>query len=282
MAGISLAYEAAHQRRPHFWLPRRYTEKMQWRKLFDLNPNFAMLSDKLAVREFIESRVGVEYLVPLRWSGMPTAIPFELLEPPYVVKSTHASGHVIIVKPGEQIDTSDIREQAAAWLKICHGTRFHEPGYVGVPRRIIVEKMLAGATGGPPDEVRLFVFDGKVRVVNTVIVEAGILRNGAFHTPDWKRLGWYFSRWIDRPFPPPQRLGDMIRIAENIGAGFDHVRVDIYDCGAQIHVGEVTLYSWSGNARFTPDEADFALGAHWRLRRPLWRAGLAVLFRRRP
>jgi Ser/Thr protein kinase RdoA (MazF antagonist) len=73
----------------------------------------------------------------------------------------------------------------------------------------------------------------------------------------------------------------MIRAAERIAAGFDHLRVDFYDCGDRIHIGEVTVYPWSGLSRFNPDEADAMLGAYWTIRRPLRRAAMAILLRRR-
>lgn len=38
--------------------PRRFTEKMQWRKLFDLDPIYLVLSDKIASREYVAQRVG--------------------------------------------------------------------------------------------------------------------------------------------------------------------------------------------------------------------------------
>jgi hypothetical protein len=269
-------YRGAHKRLPNLAAPRRFTEKIQWRKLFDHNPYFTVLCDKLAVRDFIAGRAGPEFLIPLLWSGQPEAIPFDALEPPYVLKSTHASGQIIMVLGGEPIDREQIRAKAAAWLKSCYGTSHNEPGYINVPRRLMIERTLTTATGATPEEIRVFVFDGKAAILNTVLVEAGKIRNGAFHTPDWRRLDWHITRWLDRPFPPPERLHDILRTAEKLGAGFDHIRVDFYNCGTKIHIGEITLYAWSGLARFTPDEADFLLGNHWKIPNPLRRATKAL------
>jgi hypothetical protein len=276
-------YRRHHGRAPRLFAPVRYTEKIQWRKLFDLDPAYAVLSDKLAVRGVIAARAGEQLLIPLLWSGDdPDAIPFERLERPYVLKSTHASGHVMIVGPEDAIAPDDLRARARDWLDHCHGTHMHEPAYVRVPRRLMIERRLTRPDGGAPGEIRLFVFGGRVAIANTVFVEDGRMRNGAFHTPDWRRLDWHFSRRLDdREFPRPPRLDQMIRAAERIGAGFDHVRVDFYDCADRIHVGEVTVYPWSGLSRFNPDEADGLLGGYWTISRPRWRAAMAILLRRR-
>ncbi len=273
------AYTRAHGRSPNLLRPRRYTEKMQWRKIFDFNPLFPIFCDKIAVREFIAARVGGEQLIPLLWSGAPADIPFDRVARPFFLKSTHSSGQVIMIGRDDSPDRAAIRARAERWLATDHATTFDEPGYGPVPPRLMIEETVATADGARPEEVRLFVFDGKVAVINTVFVEDGRIRNGAFHTPDWTRLNWHFTRSVERPFPKPLRLHDMVTLAERIGEGLDHVRVDFYDCGDRIWIGEITIYSWSGFSRLCPDEADLELGAHWRLPALGWRAILGALVR---
>lgn len=274
------AYARAHGRVPHLLWPRRYTEKMQCRKLFDFNPLFPILCDKLAAREYIVARVGREHLIPLLWSGVPANIPFDGVEKPYFLKSSHSSGQVLMVDRDDTPDPAAIRARTEGWLAINHGLTYDEPGYGPVPPRLMIEKTITTAHGGRPDEVRLFVFSGKVAVINTVFVENGKIRNGAFHTPDWTRLNWHFTRVVDRAFPKPTRLHDMIRIAERLGEELDHVRVDMYDCGDHIWIGELTIYSWSGYSRLKPDDADLALGSYWRTPAPGWRDLVSAVFSR--
>jgi len=281
IARVRATYASVHLRAPRLLAPRRFTEKIQWRKLFDMNPVFANLSDKFAVRSYIASCVGSEFLVPLLWSGAPHDIPFEQLRAPFVLKSNHASGQYIMISSDDDVDAAALWARAAEWLSEPFGIWRDEPGYVPVPPRIMIEKTVMTDDGARPEELQMFVFDGKVAVINTVFVEDGQIRNGAFHTPDWSRLDWHFSRLLEREFQRPRRLGDMIEIAERLGRGLDHVRVDFYDCGDRIYVGEMTLYAWSGHARFNPDEADLLLGAHWRIRSPFRRAVTAVSFGRR-
>ena len=137
---VRAAYAHAHNgRKPRLLRPRRFTEKMQWRKLFDLNPIYAVISDKLAVRDFIATRVGTDVLVPLLWVGNdPSAVPFDAFDPPYVIKSTHASGRVLIVRQRQDADVDAAVATFRDWLGTCYGTTKDEPGYVPVPRRLMV------------------------------------------------------------------------------------------------------------------------------------------------
>ncbi len=278
---VSEAYVRAHRRRPRLLAPQQFTEKIQWRKLFDMNPLFAVLSDKLAVRLFVTERVGDACLIPLLWSGSADDIPFDRLQPPYVLKSNHASGNYIMVGAEAELRPDELRAQGRQWLAYSFGLVQDEPGYVPIIPRLMIEETITTDSGERPEEVRFFMFDGKAAVINTVFIENDLIRNGAFHTPDWTRLDWHFSRVVDREFSRPKRFSDMLEIAERLAAGIDHVRVDFYDCGERIYVGEMTLYSWSGMSPFSPDEADLSLGAHWRIRHSLLRAASAVLFGRR-
>jgi hypothetical protein len=274
---VRAAYIKAHGRAPDLVRPRRFSEKMQWRKLFDLDPRYAIFCDKLATRRFIADRLGEAVLPPLLWSGAPDEIPFDRLAPPYVLKSTHGSGHVVMVTADDVADREAMRAQGGSWLGRDHGAEYDEPGYSAVPRLLLVERAVTGPAGERPTEVRFFLFDGEIAVINTVFIEDGRVRNGAFHRPDWTRLDWHFTRFVDRPFPPPHHFKEMARMARLLGAGFDHIRIDFYDGGERFWVGEMTLYSWSGHVTFNPDEADFALGDAWRLRRPFRRAAMTVL-----
>jgi TupA-like ATPgrasp len=269
-----------HGRKPRLLRPGRFTEKMQWRKLFDLNPIYAVITDKLAVRDFIAERVGAQVLVPLLWIGDdPAAVPFDALDPPYVIKSTHASGHVLLVRKRQDADADTAVATFREWLSACHGIAKDEPAYIPVPRRLMVEQMLLGADGSPPLERRFYVFDGRVRFLQTIFRDEDGLHHRAFHGREWHPLDWYLKT-PNQPelCPKPKRYEEMVAIAECLGKGFDHLRVDMYEGDNNIWVGELTLYSWSGLEAFTPDEADSLAGSYWSLQQPTQRAFKAILF----
>jgi hypothetical protein len=51
-------HAGCHQREPSLFSPRPYTGKTPRRKLFDANPLFRILGDKLAVPAYISARAG--------------------------------------------------------------------------------------------------------------------------------------------------------------------------------------------------------------------------------
>ena len=280
---IRQKYRQTHGRALALFRPHRFTEKIQWRKLFDLDPIYAIFCDKLAVRDYIAMRVGTELLLPLLWTGTdPGDLPFDDLDPPYVIKSTHASGHTLIVGARDGLDVAQARETMRGWLSQDYGASADEPGYTPVPRCLMVERQVFGPNGERPLERRMFVFGGRVRIINTIVVIDDAVRNGAFHTPDWRRQNWILnSPLLPRQFARPERLDDLIAAAERVAEGLEHVRVDFYDCGQRIYIGEITCYSWSGMAQFGTDEADQTLGSYWKIRAPMTRAAVTMLSRPR-
>jgi hypothetical protein len=201
---VRYAYAQAHDgRRLRLVRPERYTDKMQWRKLFDLNPLYAVITDKLAVRRFVAKRVDPDVLVPLLWSGAdPMAIPFDTLKPPYVVKSTHASGHVMLVKNKQTIDVDAACNMFRNWLMTCYGTEHNEPGYIQVPRRLIVERMLLCSDGSAPIEHRFFALMAKFASYKQRIETLKGLVTARFRAKTGSHLTGICSLRIDLSFSP--------------------------------------------------------------------------------
>jgi hypothetical protein len=130
-------------RRLHLFRPRRFTERMQWRKLFDLDPIYAVFSDKVATCEYVAQRVGSDAVVPMLWLGSdPAALPLETLPAPYIIKRSHGSGWNIVVRENDPMDYDAMRVQLGRWLADDYGYQQIESGYSAVPPRLLVEPLL--------------------------------------------------------------------------------------------------------------------------------------------
>lgn len=273
------AYRRVFGRFPNLLKPQRFTEKIQWRKLFDLNPLYAVLSDKIAAKDFITARVGAQWVPPLLWTGdNPDEVPFDQLKPPYVLKCNHGSGLNVIVTDPAKLDRENARQKLGAMLAHSHGRPMREPGYIPIRPQLLAEHLMLETDGLPPLEHKVFVFDGRARIVWTIVVDADRSRSDAVHTLDWRPLHWCsYNKLYDGALSRPEQLDKFIDLAEAIGAGLDYVRVDIYEWRKRPMVGELTLYNVSGLSRIYPDDADFILGSWWKLPHPARRAVVPIL-----
>jgi teichuronopeptide biosynthesis TupA-like protein len=275
------SYRKAFGRYPNLLRPRRYTEKLQWRKLFDLNPAFSVVSDKIAMRDFVTACIGGEFLPPLLWQGdNADDIPFSSLAPPYILKCNHASGPDFraIVETPAGLDTAKVRARLRAGLARNFGRETRQPGYAPIRPRLLAERLMLEPDGTPPAEHKVFVFNGRARFIQTVTVTADRGRFDSFHDRDWRPLPWTgINPRLGRPLERPQLFDELLALSERLGAGLDHVRVDFYVWRGRPAVGEMTLYNWNGLRSFDPPESDVILGGWWTLPKPLRRALKSLL-----
>jgi hypothetical protein len=277
-------YRRAHGRYPSLFRPRRFSEKIQWRKLFDPSPLYSVFCDKLACRDFIEARLGPGHLPPLLWSGDdPAALPLERLPVPFVVKCAHGSGMNVFVDDPTRADFADIRGRVRAWQAHNYGRAAQEPGYAPVRPRLLIEPWLTEDDGSLPVEYKFFLFDGRVALIMVRLNADPETHSNWFMRADGEPVDVRFDapRHPGR-FKPPRNLDAMLAIAERLGAGFDHIRVDLLVARDRIYVGELTVYSFGGMSPSEPASFDLELGRAWRIEAPLRRALLAVLGMARP
>ena len=99
--------------------PQRYTEKLQWIKLYDRRDDYTMMADKYAVRKYVADTIGEEYLIPLLgvWDR-PEDIDFSSLPEQFVMKCNHDSGGIIMCKDKAKLDVEKTRKYLAERLKL--------------------------------------------------------------------------------------------------------------------------------------------------------------------
>jgi hypothetical protein len=134
----------------HYWprlrKPRSFSEKIWSRMLFDRDPRWVLISDKLRMRTYVAEKVGSEYLVPLLWSDMdPTRIPWETLPSKFVIKASHGCGYNLIVRDKRQLEREPVRRQLNKWLHANYGETSGlgtEWCYRHIPPALVVEEFL--------------------------------------------------------------------------------------------------------------------------------------------
>lgn len=243
----------------------RYTEKMQWEKLFDCNPLKVVLADKIKVRDWVSNRIGKEYLIPLLgvWNNT-EEIDFDLLPKSYVLKTNHGSGTNIIVKDKDKIIQKRVKRILDDWMNIDYAfyTGF-EMHYSLIQRKILAEKYIETNTGELQD-YKFLCFNG---IPYFCWVDIGRYSN---HTRNVYNLNWELQPWnqerysiykgiIERPI----NFDKMIQIAKILCKEFSHVRVDLYNVNGKIYFGEMTFTNGCGFDRIIPDKYDFDLGKLW-------------------
>ena len=253
---IRLLYRENMGRRLNLHDPATFTEKLQWMKLHDRNPLYTTLADKYAVREFVKMKAGEQYLARLLGVyGSFDEIPFGSLPERFVLKCAHDSGSGVICRDKAALDMGAARRKMSRALRANYYYASREWPYRGAVPRIIAEEYLEdGAPGGLRD-YKIFCFGGKAEYVQ-VHLNRETCHTANAYDRDWNFVDEQFSNFPhdeNVAVPRPERLDEMLWLAETLSEGLPFVRVDLYHLPERIVFGEMTFYPAGGMGRFASE-----------------------------
>lgn len=250
--------------------PQRYSEKLQWYKLHDKNPEMIRCVDKYEVRSYVAEK-GLAHILNtcIGVYDRVEDIDFDSLPRQFAAKDTLGGGgnDVAIIKDKASADLAALRSRMKDWTdKPAHiaGGGREWPYYSGKEHRIIIENYLEEPNGDLRD-YKFLCFGGKVAyIVYDCDRFTDHKRN--IYDKDWRYIKVDTDHeCFEDSIPKPENLEEMKQIAETLSAGFPHVRVDLYNVNGKIYFGELTFFPWSGYVQFSPDTFDFDVGSRFAL-----------------
>lgn len=248
--------------------PRRYTEKLQWYKLYYRDPLMAQCVDKYAVRTYVEQCGLHDILNPIYGVyDVPEQVRWEELPDRFVAKDTLGGGgnDVIICRDKSKLNRERFYAELSRWVTPVHGKH---PGrewvYDNAKHRILIEKLIdSDPKEGGLIDYKFFCFNGKPEYLYVIAdrklgqdAEMGIFSREFCKLPV-QRVG---ERKLERSVSKPINYEEMILCAEKLSGSFPHARVDLYNQDGKIIFGEITFFNASGYMMFDPDEFDLSMG----------------------
>lgn len=250
----------------NFEEPRTYNEKLMWMKLYYENPLITKCADKFAMKDYVSTIVGEEYVVPVikSWTN-PDHINFDELPDQYVIKVNWSSGYLKVVKDKSQIDTEELRKQIRKWIKPYRNSYYQtfNWGYKNMPPMIFAEKYIEQKDEQVYD-YKFFCFGGKAEClfIATDRIDKEKDTTFDFYDMDFNPLPITYGHHahVPEPHQKPKYFEKMKEIAEKLAKPFPHVRVDFYENEDNLYVGEMTFYSGGAILPFEPFSWDEKYG----------------------
>lgn len=250
--------------------PRSFNEKIMWSKLYYQDPLITKCCDKFAVKEYVTETIGSQYIVPniAQWDN-PDDINFDELPDQFVLKVNWSSGYNIICNNKADLDQENTRRQLKKWMKPDRNAyyQFFNWGFKHMKPVVYAEKYIEQVDGQVYD-YKFFVFDGKVEMLFIATDRSTKSQlTFDFFDRDFNPLGFtYGGTKHANPLPEkPKNFEKMIELAEKLAKPFPFVRVDFYEVGDEIMLGEMTFYSGGGLLPFDPVEWDYKIGEWYKL-----------------
>lgn len=244
--------------------PTRFTEKLQWIKLFYRLPILTTLVDKEQVKPHVAKIIGEEHLIRTLgvWNSF-KEIEFDKLPNKFVLKTTNGGGgtSVVICRDKDHLDIDMAKRTIERSLRQDIYKHFREWPYKNVSHRIICEEYKEDDSGELRD-YKFFCFNGVPKVM-LLASNRYTAHNFNYYDMDFNKLpitsvaGSQSSEELKRP----DTFEEMKAIASKLSNGFPHVRVDLYSCEGKVYFGEMTFFDSSGYDNMSSDEWDLKFGS---------------------
>lgn len=270
---IKLQYFASLGRRLNLKNPQRFTEKLDWYKLYYRDPLMTQCADKYELRFYLQEK-GYGQYVPKLYQVCNTFddIDFESLPNCFAIKCNNGSGTNLFIKEKADINIDELRATVESWHEVNTINIGREWAYHNIKQKIVVEELLVSQDGTQIDDLndyKILCFNGKAKVI-CLDMDRHTEHKRNFYDIEWNNLNILSDcPNCTKDLPKPYGFEKMLEISQKIAKDFPFVRVDFYSLNQKIYIGELTFYPWSACVQFTPDSFDFELGKYFTLPAPL-------------
>ena len=262
---IALDYRRVFGTWPDLKHPKTYSEKLQWLKLYDRQPIYKTLADKLLVRNYVAERLGEGYMFPLlgvydRYED----IDFGALPDRFVLKPNHSSGDIFFCEDKKGINHKELRRAVRCWMRYDYYPEHREWQYKGIKRKILCEQYMTDRTYGLPLNYKFLCFNGEPFIF---FISSATLaeKNYSFFDMDLKRVPAHEKYRIWESFEKPEGFDELVRIVRELSAPFIYMRMDMYLIEGKPYVGEFTNHGASGLIKWEPEFYNLYLGSKLKL-----------------
>ncbi|HNX16421.1 MAG TPA: ATP-grasp fold amidoligase family protein [Bacilli bacterium] len=262
---VSFQYQYITHHKLNLKNPVRYTEKLQYLRLFAYpkDPLVIQCAGRVGVRDYVKSRGFCDKIIPIygifdRFDD----IDFNSLPNQFVMKCSHGCAFNYICRDKNNINIPALRNLFTQWLRTNYGKKTVEMHYSPIKPQIIIEEYLMEEGQPLPVEYKIHVFNGHAKYMYVVTGRGKDIRYNNYYI-DWIPFdGAQFNGWkkTDYPLRKPDHWDDMIAMAEILAQPFPFVRVDLYNIRGKIYFSEMTFTPAKGTLIFDDDKADFEIG----------------------
>lgn len=262
---VRLIYFIQFHKRLNLKNPQTFSEKLQWLKLYNRKPEYTKMVDKYAVKDYVTSIIGSEYVIPtLGVWDRPEDIEWDKLPNQFVLKTTHGGGNegVVICRDKNTFDRNIAVEKLNKSLKQDIYRELREWPYKDVPKRILAEQFISPA----PDEndlpdYKFFCFDGEVKALFIGTERGSGDVKFDYFDAEFNHLDLIqYHPMSGKKFSKPKNFEEMKQVASKLSKGIPQVRIDLYNVNGKIYFGEMTFYHHGGMMPFHPQKWDIIFG----------------------
>ena len=262
--------------------PQKFTEKLQWLKIYDTIPLKTYCADKINLRNYCIQCLG-EDICPKIYQVYDNVLNINVdTIPQYcIIKCNHGSSYNIVLN-NKKITNNEL-EQLNNWYNTDFSIFFNEFHYKFINRKIFTEELL-----NITHEYKVWCFDGIPKFTQCIFydnMQNTLYKNDNKYEKVWSRhdvivnenfkliKGWQFN--IIRPsykentylkkyykkYCETEHYNKIINYSKELSKNFKFVRVDFYRTDDdKIYLSELTFTPSAGFINFNSEHTDYQIG----------------------
>lgn len=251
--------------------PKSFNEKIIWLALNYKNPDIAAAADKGKAKEWIARRVGSEYVIPLIGVYCSVQdIDFDALPQRFVAKLNDGWGadKILIVRDKNQLDVDQTKAVLSSWLYPWENYYYQNMCVIDEKMEkptIAIEQYMEQPGFSALNDFKFYCCNGEPKFALVVTGRGTKRQTRSFVDMDWNVLPVTRAGKPSADIPEkPEGFETMLRLCRTLAEGFPLVRVDFYETGGRVYVGELT-FTPGMFLRFEPKAWDYKLGEYLEL-----------------
>lgn len=242
--------------------PKSFNEKLQWLKLYNRKSEYTTMVDKIAVKDYIEKKIGNEYLIPtIGVYDKFSDINFEKLPSKFVIKCNHDSGGIVICKDKDNFNYKSAKKIIRKSFNRNYYYYGREWPYKNIKPAILIEELLENKGQKDLHDYKFFCFNGEPKFIQ-VDFNRYVNHQKNVYDINWKLLNLEFNYPMNAEYDikKPSNFQKMLEISKKLSLDIPFVRVDFYEVEKKMYFGEITFFPASGFGKFRPEEWNYKLG----------------------
>ncbi len=265
-SSLKIQYWIKMGRRLNLKNPKRFTEKLQWLKLYDRKPEYTKMVDKITAKDYVANIIGGQYIIPTlgTWHHF-DEIDFSTLPEKFVLKTNHGGGGsaVIICKDKSKFNKARAKGILEHSLKHSVYPNLREWPYKNVKPMILAEQLLESKGSTGINDYKFYCFNGVPKVL--------MVASNRFTTHNFNYFDMDFNplplRSVDGDpidcalIEKPTAFEEMKTVVRKLSKDLAHIRVDMYEISGKVYFGELTFYDSSGFDNLNSDSVDLEWGS---------------------
>ncbi|MDO6490731.1 MULTISPECIES: ATP-grasp fold amidoligase family protein [unclassified Cellulophaga] len=243
--------------------PVEFNQKLSWYKVFYRNPLLPKLVNKYAVREFVEEKIGKEFLNDcIGVYNYPKDIDWSKLPEKFVIKGVHGCNFNLVVTDKSKINKTKANLKMYKWL---NKNQYYRGGlewaYKDVKPQLIIEKFMKDDITNDLIDYKFYCFDGEPKFL---VAQSDSLGR-YFYDLKWQELPFRWKKEYKNSISKPSNFNELIELSKKLSSGFPFVRVDFYSVNNKTIFGEMTFYPTDARDDFYPEKYNKIIGDYFKL-----------------